>query len=106
MTPDEVVKTRNDDFYYTHDLTQEAIDFSVHSFSLFKNEREAIYWKFDNRGNIEWLLSSPSSTVGRWVLYHYGEKAVAFKEELLEYLLSRFGWNKSPEEKIKTQEVK
>lgn len=82
-----------DGFYYTHDLSSEALDFIINSFNVSKEERyskEATYWKFDDSGNIEWLLSSPCSTVGRWVLYHWGEKLVGLPEEMLEYLLRHF----------------
>lgn len=98
---------KNDGFYYTHELTTEALDFVVHAFHLFHNSEpknsitppttDSTYWKFDDRGNIEWLLSSPKSTTGRWILYHWGEKVMSFNPELLETLLRRF--NRAREQK-------
>ena len=89
--------TKADNFYYTHDLSSEALDFVIDSFNISKQEKntnETTYWKFDNEGNVEWLLSSPKSTVGRWILYHWGEKVVGLPEEMLEYLLRHFVINK------------
>jgi hypothetical protein len=90
---------KNDGFYYAHELTTEAIDFIIEAFHSYNSQiPDATYWKLDSRGNVEWLLSSPKSTVGRWVLYHFGEKVASFNPELLETLLRRFNTTKPVEE--------